>query len=126
MELELITEHIKQLELKLLQTDLRANPALINDLISGDFEEISGNGQMNSRNDVINWLLQKDNNIQWALTNFRIKVLTDEVILVIYIAKKLNDPNSTSKGSIRFSLWKQQDQNWKMIFHQASKIDEIL
>lgn len=126
MELELITEHIKQLELKLLQTDLRANPALINDLISGDFEEISGNGQMNSRNDVINWLLQKDNNIQWALTNFRIKVLTDEVMLVIYIAKKLNDPNNTSNGSIRSSIWKQQDQNWKMIFHQASKIEEIL
>ncbi|SFE09231.1 DUF4440 domain-containing protein [Nitrosomonas sp. Nm166] len=125
MELEL-AEHIKQLELKLLQTDLTANPTLMDDLIAGDFEEISSNGRVNSRNDVVNWLLQKNNNIQWVLTNFRIKVLTDDVVLVIYIAKILNGPNSASKGSIRSSIWKCRDQNWKIIFHQASQIDEIL
>ena len=123
MELKRITEHIKRLELKLLTTNLKGDSALIDELLSDDFEEISSNGQINPRGDVVNWLLGKDNHIQWSLTDFRIKVLTDDLVMAIYVARKLNDPNSTSKGSVRTSIWKHQGDRWKMLFHQASKIN---
>jgi|CXWL01.1.fsa_nt_gi hypothetical protein len=123
LQLESITEHIKQLELKLLQIDLKADPSLIDDLLSDEFEEISSNGQVNSRNDVVHWLFNKDDNIQWSLIDFRIKVLTDGLVMAIYTTQKLNDSNSPSKGSMRVSIWKRQGDNWKMIFHQASKIN---
>lgn len=120
MELASLATHIRQLELKLLQADLAASPSLIDELLSGDFEEISSSGEVNSRNDVVNWLLRKDSDIQWVLINFRIRVLADDCVLVNYIAQKRDDPNITSKGSIRTSIWQQQGNHWKMVFHQAS------
>ena len=83
MELKRITEHIKRLELKLLTTNLKGDSALIDELLSDDFEEISSNGQINPRGDVVNWLLDKDNHIQWSLTDFRIKVLTDPLLVLL-------------------------------------------
>ena len=121
MELASLAAHIQQLELKLLQADLAANPSLIDELLSGDFEEISSNGEVNSRSDVFNWLLSKDQHIQWALTDFRIRVLADDWVLAHYTAQKRDDPNVTSKGSIRTSIWQHQGNHWKMVFHQASR-----
>lgn len=121
MELQGIAEHIKQRELELLQTDWRANPALIDDWLSADFEEIGSDGKVSQRVDVVNWLLKKDNAIQWSLTDFRIKVLTDGLIMAVYFAKKTNGPSSTNKGSIRTSIWQYQGNQWKMVFHQATQ-----
>ena len=121
MELQGIAGHIKQRELELLQTDWRANPALIDDWLSADFEEIGSDGQVSRRVDVVNWLLNKDNATQWSLTDFRIKALTDGWIMAIYTVKKSNDPSSTRKGSIRTSIWQHQGNHWKMVFHQATK-----
>ena len=119
----IISEFIKQLELKLLHTDPKTDPALIDDVISDAVEEITSSGQVSSRNDVVNWLLNKDSHIQWSLSDFRIKALTDDLVMAIYTAQKLNDPDSASKGSMRTSIWKRQGNNWKMIFHQVSKIN---
>ncbi len=121
MELTNLAEHINQLELKLLQTDLTANPALIDELLSGNFEEISSSGEVNSRNDVVNWLLSKDHHIQWILTDFRIRVLADDWVLANYTAQKRDEPNVTGKRSIRTSIWQHQGNHWKMVFHQASR-----
>ena len=121
MELQGIAGHIKQRELELLQTDWRANPALIDDWLSADFEEIGSDGQVSQRVDVVNWLLNKDNATQWSLTDFRIKALTDGWIMAIYSVKKINDLSSTSKGSIRTSIWQYQGNHWKMVFHQATQ-----
>lgn len=121
MELQGIAEHIKQRELELLQTDWRANPALIDDWLSADFEEIGSDGQVSQRVDVVNWLLNKDNATQWSLTDFRIKALTDDWIMAIYSVKKSNDPSSIRKGSIRTSIWQHQGNHWKMVFHQATQ-----
>jgi hypothetical protein len=123
--LRYITEHIEQLELKLLHTDFTVNSALIDDFLSVDFEEISENGQVNSRNSVIHWLLHKDNDVQWLLKDFRIKVLTEDLVLANYIAKKCNNRDSISKESTRTSLWRHQEGTWKMVFHQATKISAI-
>lgn len=121
MELQGIAEHIQQRELELLQSNWREDPALIDDWLSADFEEIGSDGQISTRNDVINWLLNKDNAIQWSLTDFRIKAFSDGLVMAVYIAKIRNDPNSTSKGSIRTSLWQRKGEHWKMVFHQATK-----
>lgn len=121
MESRDVTEHIEQRELELLQTDWRVNPVLIDDWLSADFEEIGSNGKIGTRSDVVNWLLNKDNAIQWSLTDFRIKVLADGLVMTVYIAKKRNAPNNISNGSIRTSIWQRQGINWKMVFHQATK-----
>ena len=119
-----IAEQIKQLELKLLHLDLKTEPELINDLLSHDFEEISQSGKINARRDVVDWLIHKDIHLQWSLNDFRIRMLTDELVMAMYTAQKMNDRNNLSKGSMRTSIWQRQGGAWKMIFHQASKITD--
>lgn len=125
METQSLTEQIQRLELRLLQNDLNAHPELIDELLTANFEEIDNRGQLQSRDDVIDWLMRKDPHLHWAFTHFRVKVLTEDLALAIYSVKNpaRSDAQLTqAPGSIRTSLWQRQGNDWKMIFHQATKI----
>lgn len=117
-----IKEHIKGLEEKLLHSDIRKNPEILKELISEDFEEIGSIGKISSREEVINWLVTKEKNIKWSLSEFRVRELASDMVLAIYIANKNGEHSCGSKGSIRSSIWKLCGDQWKMIFHQGTKI----
>ncbi|OQW81171.1 MAG: hypothetical protein BVN30_11700 [Proteobacteria bacterium ST_bin16] len=112
---------IQQLELSLLQSDLTAHPGLIDELLAEDFEEIDQQGTVRSRSDVINWLMRKDPGIRWAFKDFRIKIVSGDVVLAIYSLQKPDQPDAGSGGSTRTSLWRYRNNQWKMVFHQASR-----
>lgn len=118
-----ITDQIKQLELKLLHSDMQMSPSLLDTLLAKEFEEIGDNGTVNARHDVADWLLNKNPRERWLLSDFRIKKLSADLVLAIYRAKKLADQKDiVSQGSVRSSIWKYNTQGWQMVFHQASKI----
>ncbi|MBS0588590.1 MAG: DUF4440 domain-containing protein [Proteobacteria bacterium] len=120
MEVSALTGIIQRLELDLLHSDLNANPGLIDELLAQDFEEIDNQGQLHSRSDVIEWLKRKDPELHWAFRDFRVKVLADDCVLAIYSLQKTQQ--SSTPRSIRTSLWQRRDNQWKMVFHQATKI----
>jgi hypothetical protein len=115
-----IKNHIEELEKRLLHTDLRGNLTTLTELLSDDFEEIGSDGKISTREEVVEWLVNKEKNIKWSLNNFAIRKLSPELILATYIAIKENQ--SDSSGSIRSSIWRNFSGNWKMIFHQGTKI----
>lgn len=117
-----IRNHILALEKKLLHSDVRKNPEILNELLSEDFEEIGSIGKTSSREEVVKWLVTKEKDIKWSLNEFRIRELASDLVLAIYQAKKERTQNSNSNGSIRSSIWKLREGTWKMIFHQATKI----
>jgi hypothetical protein len=117
-----LVDQIKQLELKLLHTDMKATPSLLDTLLAQEFEEIGSNGHVSTRQEVVDWLLNKDPNDRWSLTDFRVKELSPDFVLAIYHARKISDHDGASKGSIRSSIWKYDGHRWKMVFHQASKL----
>ncbi|MDH5692716.1 MAG: DUF4440 domain-containing protein [Gammaproteobacteria bacterium] len=114
---------IKELEEKLLHSDVRSNPELLDELLAQEFEEIESTGRLTSRREVVDWLLNKEVNTRWSLDAFRIKPLSEEVVLAVYVATKLNTENKKSKGSMRCSIWQRHGDNWKMIFHQGTNIE---
>ena len=59
-----IKNHIKELEEKLLHSDVRKNPEILDDLLGEDFEEIGSIGKVQSREEVINWLVTKEKDIK--------------------------------------------------------------
>lgn len=120
MDSNLLAGLIQQLELSLLQSDLTAHPGLIDELLAQNFEEIDNQGQLHSRSDVIEWLKRKDPELHWAFRDFRVKVLTNDCVLAIYSLQK--PQQSSVPRSIRTSLWQRRDNQWKMVFHQATKI----
>lgn len=122
MEVSKLTGIIQRLELDLLHSDLNAHSERINELLAENFEEIDQRGQIHSRDDVIDWLKHKDPNLRWAFKDFRVKVLTSDFVLAIYSLQKPDQPDTGTAGSIRTSLWQRHGNQWKMVFHQATKI----
>ncbi|MBX3630276.1 MAG: DUF4440 domain-containing protein [Nitrosomonas sp.] len=128
--MEPLAAQIMQLELKLLHTDMRANPTAIDELLDGGFEEIGSDGQAHSRQQAVAWLLNKDSTEQWSLMDFRIKPLSNDMVIAVYRAVR-HDPVQTSgkdyneqkeyRGSIRSSVWQRCGDHWKMVFHQATQ-----
>ena len=118
-----ITDQIRRLEFKLLHSDMKVRPSLLDELLAKEFEEIGGNGAVNSRQEVVGWLLNKNPQDRWSLTDFRVRELSIDLVLAIYRAEKIVEKkNIVSQGSIRSSIWKHNTQGWQMVFHQASKI----
>jgi hypothetical protein len=120
MEVNALTGIIQRLELDLLQSDLNAHPGLIDELLAEDFEEIDNQGQLHSRGEVVDWLKRKDPEQHSVFRDFRVKILAEDCVLAIYSLQK--PQQSSTPGSIRTSLWQCQDNQWKMVFHQATKI----
>ncbi len=121
MKITELTEHIKQLELKLLHTNVHGDTAIIEALLSPEFEEIDSEGKLTTRQSVIEWLKSKDHSTRWQLEEFRIKMISGDLVLAIYAAKKLGSVNGTSKEAVRTSIWRQRKDQWQMLFHQVSK-----
>jgi len=121
METNTLTEYIQHLELRLLQSDLNAHPEYIDELLAEDFEEIDNHGQIHTKSDVIDWLKRKDPNLPWVFENFRVKALSDDMVLAVYSLQKTQQ-SINSAGSIRTSVWHRQGKHWKMVFHQATKL----
>lgn len=63
--------------------------------------------------------LEVDN---WRILDFKIKWISKECILATYMLVKYS--METKKYSLRSSIWRNQDLQWKMIFHQGTKINE--
>lgn len=113
---------MQQLELQLLHTDFRANPAALEQLLAHDFTEVAPSGQTTSRAEVIRWLLQKDPQHRWQLSDWHVSELAADVRLVRYHAVR-SVPVSTSKGASHVSLWRLDSASgcWQLHFHQSTK-----
>lgn len=115
---------IKQCEESLLHSDHIKNPEILKTLLADEFEEIGSAGFICCRQDVVDWLVNKGKDARWELKDFRVKILSDGLVLAIYHARKVGQAAAQSKGSLRSSIWKKTSASngWQMIFHQATKI----
>lgn len=116
-----LTEQIQALEEKLLHADMRENPLLLDELLAKSFVEIGSAGLTTPRHAVVSWLLNKNKNDRWLLSNFSINKLSSDIVLAIYHAQKVGGSNISDAVSTRSSIWKRHDDHWKMMFHQTSK-----
>jgi len=118
-----LEQQIKNLEEKLLALDASSAAECFEELISEEFEEMKGCGNVVNKAEVIEWLKHKGNEERWLLTDFKVKKLSSSVALATYHANKMNIKGDSISESLRSSIWKYQDNLWKIIFHQGTKID---
>ena len=112
----------EQLENDLLHTDFSDHPELLQGMLGDDFFEIAPDGTRHERNDVIAWLLNKDNAMTWCLSEFKTTLLENSCVLVNYHGKRTHPENPDSRGATHSSIWKNTDSGWQMIFHQSTAI----
>ena len=119
-------EEIKTLEEKLLNPLIRKSSIEVSKLLADDFIEYGSSGLIYNKQIVINDL-QSECPINFGTRDFKIKKLATDVILATYIAVKYNDTGIEESSSLRSSIWKLNDGNWQMIFHQGTKIfDDVI
>ncbi|KPJ94890.1 MAG: hypothetical protein AMJ55_05345 [Gammaproteobacteria bacterium SG8_15] len=107
--MEHLTQQIKSLEESLLQRHTRADQA-------------GASGNMVNKSEAIDWLLREDDNIQWSLSDFQIRCLSDEIVLATYRAHKTDLSTRATKHSLRSSLWMNTGDRWVLRFHQGTNL----
>ena len=116
-----LKEIIFRLENRLLQPDVRKSVIQLNEMISEDFIEIGSSGQLYTKKDVlIN--LPSSPEIKFIMTDFRIVILSPNIIQSIFKTEKINQVTNKTTFSLRSSIWKNDDSKWRMIFHQGTPL----
>ncbi|WP_238881888.1 DUF4440 domain-containing protein [Clostridium sp. YIM B02551] len=123
--MERLKNHILELEKELLKPYIRQSPEKISMLLSEDFIEFCSSGYIYKykKGEAIG-----DNTspkeLKWEIINFDISFLGEDCVLATYKLIK-HDETAEKKYSLRSSIWKSINGEWKMIFHQGTVISNI-
>lgn len=116
-----LRNHILQLEVKLLQSNVRKSPNEIEQLLADDFMEIGCSGRTYNRQQVIE-ALQNESTAKMTISDFQILNLSETVVLATFRETKFNSANGIENDSLRSSIWKLFGDKWEMIFHQGTPL----
>jgi len=117
-----LSQLIQGQEESLLLRHTRADREKLQHLLHEDFEEFGSSGNVVTKTDAIEWLLREEDNIQWALSDFKLRILSGEIVLATYRAHKTDLVNKTVKQSLRSSLWIRTGDHWALRFHQGTNL----
>jgi hypothetical protein len=117
---------IKELEEKLLSSEVRRNREELERLISPDFIEYGSSGKIYNYFGTIAHLLANSGDLfDYAFVNFKTRRLSEDIILALYILE--TEKNRRIIISNRSSLWRWEvnaagkDAAWRLIFHQGTR-----
>ncbi len=116
-------ELFRNLETKLHKKEVRNSPDLVSELLSDDFIEFGSSGLVYDKNTTIKSLTKEEIDFEITVENFRVKKLSENIVLVNYKTSKLNPNTSTRFESLRTSIWKLIAGKWQLIFHQGTRIE---
>jgi len=114
-----LKDTLYNLELSLLQKEVRQSSEKLDRLVAEGFIEITSSGAVFDKKHIIEELPKMDVPV-FSINSFEVKELSPELAMTIFeISKNLN---GVSTNSIRSSIWKKIDKEWQMIFHQGTLI----
>lgn len=118
-----LAAHLLDLETRLHQQDVRANPDALRRLIAEDFVEFGVSGKVWTRDAVIE-ALHGESFSRREVSEFKLMLLADDVALVTYRGHRVATPARPAADSLRSSVWKRRDGEWQMVFHQGTLLGE--
>jgi hypothetical protein len=94
---------------------------MLNNLLTDDFREFGSSGLIYTKQDILNRLPAETNKTEYIVSNFEIKILSEDVVVTNFKTEKVI--NDTEKAtSLRTSIWRKEKGTWKMFFHQGTLI----
>ncbi len=115
MKDSLFEEHILQLEKQLMSYEYEELATLLAD----DFMEFGSSGNVYDKKIILdssNNRFTPANVTHMTITDFKIKLLSPAVILATYRTMRRDDRQLV----LRSSIWKLNEGNWQMTFHQGT------
>ena len=110
---ETLREHLLQLEERLLKPEIRTSLVELSNFLASDFFEFGSSGNILYKDGI-----EADGIgvVKMTLSDFKIHQLSTNTVLTTY--RIFNEVNM--QYSLRSSIWKLSDGQWKMFFHQGT------
>ena len=109
---------VEKLERRLVAPAVRASREELDRLLADDFVEFGRSGQVWMKKEIISELLAAPGP-QIEIASVSSRFVGEDVILVTYQSRRPMETDS--KETLRSSIWRQKDGEWRMIFHQGTK-----
>lgn len=113
-----VEAYLLGLEASLLDPAVR-NSDLVADLLDDDYVEFGSSGWTYSKQQVIDALRQEPPRDILA-HDFKVRMLAPGTVLVTYRASQ---QAGVEINTLRSSVWQQRNGEWKLVFHQGTRID---
>lgn len=127
-DVETLLGQLRELEERLLASDVRSSREDVSDLLADDFVEFGRSGRVYDRQQTIEALsaeVDRDASIERTARDFRISLLTQGVALLTYRSTRRSAASESVVHSLRSSIWKLTDGRWQMVFHQGTPADGL-
>ncbi len=108
--------HLYDLEKRLMDGDFRRDRERLSGLLHPDFREFGSSGTVWSREAILDLLAGEPPYVPPVVDEFTVCLAAVELALVTYRTV------GTSGISLRSSLWVNEGEEWKLIFHQGTKV----
>jgi hypothetical protein len=115
-----ISKHLQELEAQLLSDTTRKDAARVASLLADGFREFGSSGRVYSKDDTIA-MLQDEAPLRLSLSDFGLTLLAPGVALVTYRSVR-DGSDALPTVALRSSIWIQHGEDWRMIFHQGTKL----
>lgn len=112
-----IANLLHDLETRLLDPEVRRDPATLNSLLAPGFSEITSTGEVLAREQVIQ-ALQAEPPLTRKLIDFRARLLAPTVALCTFTL--IRESTAGPIRSRRASIWQLDGDKWQMVFHQGT------
>ena len=110
-----LSKLIQGLELSLLEPSIRQSRAKLDELLAEEFIEFGMTGKVYNKQDILDCLSSEPPRY-FNMMDFEIKQLSSNTILAMY---KILEKDVVS---LRSSIWKQYGDDWRLLFHQGTKV----
>src|SRR5690349_19108975 len=116
-----LNDHIRELEERLLRSDIRRSATALAALLADEFVEFASDGCAYTRTQVIA-ALQRERTFSRSLAEFRLVALADHAVLATYRALRRDESSGEVVESLRSSVWTHRKDQWELLFHQGTRV----
>jgi hypothetical protein len=118
-----LSEQIRDLEIKLLDPEIRASPEALAKLLADDFVEFGSSGRIYDKQQIVR-ALRSDAGYRYTLDAFQVRRLGPGVALATYQTTRVGPDALAPQNALRSSIWRRQEGRWQMTFHQGTPTAE--
>jgi len=121
-----LAKHIEDLEISLLQPEVRRSAKRISELLADDFVEFGMFGKIYSKQDFVELLPNSEDEKfeKYEASDFKTREIAVDTILLTYKASIEFLKTNEKIWTLRSSIWQKRGDNWQMIFHQGTVIKD--
>lgn len=103
-------------ELELLDPEVRSDPPRVRDLLHDEFVEFGSTGRVYNKRILLD-MLRDETPSTVVIRDFTVRQLASDTALVTY-----RSVGQSGQEARRSSVWVRQDGQWRMVFHQGTRI----